>query len=99
LQPVGEPSREALHDVLGGLSRAVHQADDAAAGVQRLRQKYRQDRIQHLRRDVGEQARERQEQRVSRQPAETGLLSGHSIHSDSTGRSSALDPDAPALQA
>ena len=49
LQLVRQGAGKALHDVLRGLGEAIHQADDAAACLQRLRQKNRQDRIEHLR--------------------------------------------------
>ena len=44
-QVVRNRSREALDNVLRGLVKAVHEADDAAAGVQHLPQKDRQHRI------------------------------------------------------
>ena len=64
LQLVRQGAGKTLHDVLRGLGKAVHQADDAAGRSERLRQEHRQDRIKHLGRDVGEQAGEGEEKRV-----------------------------------
>ena len=66
-QRVGEPAGKPLHDVLGRFGDALHQADDAAAGVERLCEKHRQDRIEQFRRDVGEETGEREIRRASRQ--------------------------------
>src|SRR6185437_8923727 len=68
LQAIGKGPRQPLDDVLGRLREAVDKPDDAAVGTQHLCQKNRQDRIEHLRRDVAEQTRERQEQDIRRQP-------------------------------
>jgi hypothetical protein len=38
--------------------------DDAAAGFERLREKDRQNRIEHLRRNIGEQAGTSEKERV-----------------------------------
>ena|SRR5215216_7126571 len=48
-QPIRQPARSALDDILGGLGDAVDQADDTAARVQCLGQKNRQERIKHFR--------------------------------------------------
>jgi len=42
LQLVRQGAGKALHDILRGLSKAVHHTNDAAACFQRLRQKDRQ---------------------------------------------------------
>jgi hypothetical protein len=54
-------------------------ADDAAARLQRLREKNREDGIEHLRRDVSEQAREGQQECVAREPREVSRA-GWSLH-------------------
>jgi hypothetical protein len=66
LQPVREGAGEALHDVLCGLGKAIHEAHDAPAGVKRLRQKDRQDRVKHLGGDVGKEARKREQKSAFR---------------------------------
>jgi hypothetical protein len=53
-----------LYDVLHGLGKPVYQADDAAGGIQCLGEKDRQDRVEHLRRDVGKQTAAGEQQRV-----------------------------------
>jgi len=58
LQFVRKRSGKSLHDVLRGFGKAVHQPDDTAAGVERLRQEDGKNRLEHLRRNVGEQAGE-----------------------------------------
>ena len=73
LQLVRQRAGKALHDILRGLSKAVHQANDAAACFQRLRQKDRQDRVEHLRGDVSEQAGEGEKERVPRKPGKVSL--------------------------
>ena len=70
LQLVRQRAGESLDDVLRGLREAVHQADDAAAGLEHLGQEDRQDRIEHLGRDVGEEAGAGQQHGVLRQPGE-----------------------------
>jgi hypothetical protein len=78
LQLVRECAGKTLHDVLRCLREAVHEPDDAAGCFQRLRQKDRQDRIKHLRRNIGEQARGREEERVSGKPGKVALdRTGH----------------------
>ena len=63
LQPVGQGAGQTLDDVLRRLGKAVDQADDAAGRPERLRQEHRQHRIEHLGRNVGEQAGESEEKR------------------------------------
>ena len=46
------------HNFLANSRTSLNQADDAAACMQRLREKDRQNRIKHLRRDIGKQAGE-----------------------------------------
>lgn len=70
LQPIRKPTRKALHDILCNLGYPFYEADDAAARLQRLRHKNRQDGIEHLRRDVGEEAGKREQERVTREPGE-----------------------------
>jgi hypothetical protein len=64
LQLVRQRAGKALHDILRGLSKTVHQANDAAACFQRLRQKNRQDRVEHLRGDVSKQTGQGEKERV-----------------------------------
>ena len=45
----------------------------AAARVQRLGEENRQDRVQHLTRNIGKQAREGQKNGVPRNPGEIGM--------------------------
>ncbi len=68
LQLIRQSAGKALDNVLRGLSEIFHKADDAAGRVQRLRQKDRQNRIEHFRRNVSEQAGKGQKKCVSRQP-------------------------------
>ena len=75
------------------LGKAVHQPDDAAAGLQRLRQEHRQDRVKHLGRDIGEQAREREKVGVPRKAGEISLHSGSFGHTSSPS-ASAMPPSA-----
>jgi len=58
LELVGKRAGEALHNILGGLGDAFDQADKTAAGLQDLGEEDRQNRIEHLAGDVGEQTRE-----------------------------------------
>jgi len=64
LQLVRERSGKSLHDVLRRLCKAVHQTDDAAVGVENLREKDRQNRIKHLGGDIGKETRECEEERA-----------------------------------
>jgi hypothetical protein len=55
------------------LREAVDEPDDAAACLQRLCQKDRQDRVKHLGRDVGEQARGGEQEGVPRKAGKVAL--------------------------
>ena len=70
LQLVRQRAGEALHDVLQRLGEAIDQADNGAAGVQRPGQEHRQDGIQHFGRDIGEEARQGEQEGAPRKPAE-----------------------------
>ncbi|GBQ58446.1 hypothetical protein AA16373_1270 [Komagataeibacter swingsii DSM 16373] len=54
----------ACKDILCRLREAVYQPDNTARGTQRLRQKDWQDRIEHLRRNIGKQACDGQKDNV-----------------------------------
>ncbi len=53
---VRPPSTQQLEQRRGRLSRPLDRADEAGVGAQHSCQKHRQQRIDHLRRDVGEEA-------------------------------------------
>ena len=72
-QAVRQPAGKALHDVLRRLGDAVDEADGASARVQCLRQKDRQDRVEHLRRNVGEQAGAGEQERIAREAGKVPL--------------------------
>jgi hypothetical protein len=62
-------------------AKAVDQTDDAAAGAERLGQKNRQHRIEHLGGDVGKQAGEGEKEGGPRKAGKIGAdgSSGHVV--------------------
>jgi len=60
-QPVRRPPGRALHDVLRRLGDAFDNADDARRTPELPRDEKREHRIEHLGRDVGEEAGEREQ--------------------------------------
>ena len=60
----------ALRDVLQRLCTAIDQADDGAVSPRRLGKKGRKHGVLHLRRDIREEARECQQERVGGEPRE-----------------------------
>jgi len=73
LQLVRQGAGKALHDILRGLSKAVHHTNDAAACFQRLRQKDRQDRVEHFGGDIRKQTGEGEKKRIPRKPGKVSL--------------------------
>ena len=85
LKPIRESPSKALHDVLRGLGKAVDQTDDAAACLECLREKHRQNRIKHFRRNIGEQTGTREKERVPRK-ADKVTLKCRAAHRASASR-------------
>ncbi len=54
-----------MDDVLRGVGETLDKANNAARRMRRLRQKDRQNGVEDLRRNVGEQANERQKESVA----------------------------------
>src|SRR5206468_899955 len=69
-EAVREPSGPTLHDVLRRLGDPFDDADDRSWRAEFLREEQRQDRIEHLGRDVGAEARDRKEVDRAGQAAE-----------------------------
>src|SRR5262249_34551259 len=96
LQLVRQRPGKSLHDILQRLGETVDQADDAAGRMQGLREEHRQHRVEHLGRDVGEQAREGEQKGRPREAAEIALQeavghqSSHKLPNESVTPPSAL---------